>query len=125
MSFKNGEKRFARWKIKYDIVRNGKPIRQLTPEAEQKLKKEYIIMATIENEIKKILGQSTAPTMLNFSYLAYAREVYGLTRRYKNKKLQDEIEFATWKWKTRMLNEELLRQIKDKVLAMMNINLTV
>lgn len=124
MLVKDGEKRFTRWKLKYDIVKKGKPIRQLTPEAEQKLKKEYIFMANLENEIKKILGQTNTPTMLNFSYLAFAREVYGLSRRYKSTQLTQKVELTITKWQAQSLNTALLEKIRDQVYKMMNLKLT-
>jgi hypothetical protein len=125
MLVKDGERRFNRWKMKYDLVKKGQPIRQLSAESEQKLKKQYVAMAKVENEIKKILGDAGVSTILNFSYLAFAREVYGFTRRYTSKKLQTEIDFAIWKWKTRQLNEELLGKIRDKVYKMTGVDVIV
>ncbi|MBS4014968.1 MAG: hypothetical protein KGZ86_00800 [Candidatus Latescibacteria bacterium] len=125
MLVKDGDKRFARWKTRYDIVKNGKPIRQLSEESEQKLKKEFIRMAEIENEAKIIISKTNTPTMLNFAYLAFAREIYGLVKRYTKKTLQNQVEITLLKWQAQQLNQELLVKIKDKVFEMMGIDLIV
>jgi hypothetical protein len=124
MLVKDGDKRFAKWKRNYDIIKNGQPVRQLTPQAEQKLKNQYIVMANLENEIKKIIGQTNTPTMLNFSYLAFTREIYGLIRRYKSNQLAQKVEFAMYKWQAQSLDKELLEKIRDHVYKMMNLKLT-
>ncbi|MEO0084624.1 MAG: hypothetical protein ABIJ94_02720 [candidate division WOR-3 bacterium] len=122
MLVKNGQTRLEHWKMKYLTIRKGRPSRQLSKTSEEKLRTEYTNIAEIEHETKKILGNTNEPTMLNFFYLAFAREIYGLTRKYTKKTLQNQIEIALAKWQARSLNPEILMKIKDKIFKMMKID---
>lgn len=122
MLVKNGQTRFDRWKIKYQTIKNGKPTRQLAEASEEKLKAEYTNIAEIEHETKKILSDTNEPTMLNFFYLAYAREIYGLSKRFTKKTLQNQLELTLNKWQARNLKPEILMKIKDKIFTMMKID---
>ncbi|MCX8014888.1 MAG: hypothetical protein N2748_02610 [candidate division WOR-3 bacterium] len=123
MLVKDGQSRFDHWKIKYDVIKRGKPIRKLSEESEQKLKAEYLNIANIENETKKILGDADVPIVLNFSYQAFAREIYGLTRRFAKTTLNNQVKIVIGKWQARSLKPEILEKIKDKIFTILKVDL--
>jgi len=121
MLVKDPQERVDRWVRKYERKTKGRRKRKASPETVQKLKNEFTISAHIEDGIKKILGQTAPPTILNVSYHNYAREISALIRRYRGDELQNRVGQVTQKWLARTLEKTILDKIRQYVLTQSHI----
>lgn len=121
MLAKDPQKRVDRWVKKYEKRGKGRRKIKASPETVQKLKNEFTIGVHIEDGIKKILGQTAPPTILNVSYHNYGREISALIRRYRGEELQKRIDQVTQKWLTRTLEKTILDKIREYVLSQISI----
>lgn len=121
MLVKDPQKRVDQWVRQYEKKTKGRRKRKASPETVQKLKNEFTIGAHIENGIKKILGETAPPTIMNVSYHNYAREISALIRRYRGEELQNRMGQVTQKWLARTLDKTILDKIRQYVLTQFHI----
>ncbi len=55
---------------------------QYKPIMRERLAKEFQIQEMIENEVKKIMGETGLPTWHNIPYLNFGRKVFKIHRKY-------------------------------------------
>ncbi|MCS7258319.1 MAG: hypothetical protein NZ601_02990 [candidate division WOR-3 bacterium] len=112
MSIKDSNSRYQNW-VSFMELNKGLKISHHT---KMTIKQEYAKLAEIETRTRQLLSTTAIPTFLNFYYLAFAREIYGLTRRYQDTNLTREIDIVLYKWQSRGLMSQVLLQIKEQVL---------
>jgi hypothetical protein len=67
--------------------------------------------STLDDEVKVILGEDGTPIKDNLSYLAFAREMGRITKRFSGAQLTGEVSIVTAKWTARGLAPATLKRI--------------
>lgn len=109
--------RISKWSKKYPLYC---PKRLVSQQAamQERLAQEFIALERLENAVKQIMGESALPTWHNIPYLNFARQLYGLRRRYQGKALKREIAIRMMMAQKKLLKKRLLVKIRDTVLSM-------
>ncbi|MEO0083841.1 MAG: hypothetical protein ABIK33_05625 [candidate division WOR-3 bacterium] len=95
-----------------------KRLLKLKPLMRKRLAEEFQALEMLENEVKKIMGKSGLPTWQNVAYLNFARQIYGLRKRYTEGALQREINIRLAMAQQKMLKKSLLKEILKVVLSL-------
>lgn len=104
------EERIKRYEKKLDIYFPNR----LKEKMVKNYQKEAKILAEIDGLVSKILNDYQIPTEY-ISYYSFARELYGLKRRYISKRLEKETEVCFHKWLMRGLEKKVMLKIKKKM----------
>lgn len=77
-------------------------------------KREAKRLAVIDERVNKILRDNQIPSDY-ILYYSFARELYGLKRRYINIRLEKEIKICFHKWLMRGLERKVMLEIKKEM----------
>jgi hypothetical protein len=73
----------------------------------------------VEETVKSVTGAAGAPTIIQFWYLSFGKQVYGLWRRLKREDLSDGLAPVRAKWQARGLEPRMLEQVEQAVLELL------
>ncbi|MEO0096573.1 MAG: hypothetical protein ABIK78_00555 [candidate division WOR-3 bacterium] len=104
------EERIKRYEKKLDIYFPNR----LKEKMVKNYQKEAKILAEIDGLVSKILNDYQIPTEY-ISYYSFARELYGLKRRYISKRLEKETGVCFHKWLMRGLEKKVMLKIKKEM----------
>jgi len=94
-----------------------KRLLKLKPMMKKRLAKEFRALEQLENEIKKIMGETGLPTWHNVPYLNFGRSIYGLRKRHIGNALLQEIAIRLAMAQQKLLKKTILIKIRDAVLG--------
>lgn len=95
-----------------------KRLLKMKPMMRKRLAKEFIALEHLENEVKKIMGETGLPTWHNVPYLNFGRSIYGLRKKHFGNALIQEINIRMMMARQKLLKKNILKKILDVVLAL-------
>ena len=110
--------RIKNWDENYNQESAGARLMQYKPIMRERLKLEFKIQVMIENEVKKIMGESGLPTWHNIPYLNFGRQVYKVNRHTYGKTQIKELALLMKLARMKRLNKQMLVKIRDKILEL-------
>ncbi|MEO0072634.1 MAG: hypothetical protein ABIK10_04215 [candidate division WOR-3 bacterium] len=117
MFITDSNRRYMRWLEKFQVHARRRHQVRVSDRTKKHLQQAFQQLSQVEWITKSVLSATSTPTHLNFYYLAYARELYGLTKRYQDKNLERELEIVNYKWLRRGLDPKLLQRIRHALLS--------
>ncbi len=118
MAVRPASRRLEKW----DAMFSGDVLSQKLANYKDKMKEQLATIfpeqETLENEVKLILYEAGTPTLLNPSYLNFAREVYRYAKRFSGPQLLKEVDVLVNKWHARTLDKDILERIRNTVFAL-------
>lgn len=107
---RNYEERIKRYEKKLDIYFPTCLVEKMA----KNYKREAKILVEIDGIVNKILDEYQIPKEY-ILYYSFARELYGLKRRYISKRLEKEIKICFQKWLMRGLEKKVMLKIKKEM----------
>jgi hypothetical protein len=110
--------RIKNWDKNFNLENAGALQMRLKPMMKERMAKEFEIQEMIENEVKKIMGESGLPTWHNIPYLNFGRQVYKVNRHSYGKTQINELALLMKLAQMKQLDKRILVKIRDKVLEL-------
>jgi len=108
-------RRIAQWALKYDAGRVAQLIELGKTRYQQNAGVAFSELYDIEQRTKEQMSGHPIPVSLVTSYLCFAREVWKAQNRHHGELLKREVDVKVMKWKARVLDEAILREIAKEV----------
>jgi hypothetical protein len=110
--------RIKNWDKNFNAESAGAMLSAYKDKMKEQLAIEFQIQEMIENEVKKIMGESGLPTWHNIPYLNFGRKVFKINRKYfglsKKSALDLEVKLAIMNG----LQRPMLLKIRRKILKL-------
>jgi hypothetical protein len=110
--------RIKNWDKNYNLESAGKRQIRMKQMIKKSLKKEFALAVMLENEVKKIMGESGLPTWHNIPYLNFGRKALKIRRRFDGAMLENEIAMLVILATQNLLQEPILYKITEAVLRL-------
>jgi hypothetical protein len=110
--------RIKNWDKNFNAENAGERQMLLKPMMKERLRAEFKIQEMLENEVKKIMGESGLPTWHNIPYLNFGRQVYKVNRRTVGMTRTKELALLMKLAQMKQLQKRLLIKIRNKVVKL-------
>lgn len=118
MGVRPAQKRIDKWIAKMAGEALSKVSERQLASMTLQVEAEFPIIEKLENEIKTILDDIAAPTLLNPSYLNFGRQVWSYTRRFGGTQLLNVVDVKLNYWVDQGLDRDALERIRESVFVL-------
>ena len=109
-------RRIAKWDAKYDTTLIKTNLDKMRPTMLQNVTAIFPMIASMEMQVKQTLDAAGVPTTDYPGYLAFGREVWGLTRKdISGESLAQAVAILIAKWVARGYTQSVLQDIRTQV----------
>ncbi len=109
-------RRIAKWDAKYDTTLIKTNLDKMRPTMLQNVTAIFPMIASMEMQVKQTLDAAGVPTTDYPGYLAFGREIWGLTRKdISGESLAQAVAILLAKWVARGYTQSVLQSIRTDV----------
>jgi hypothetical protein len=110
--FRSNVDRLAAYEIKTDPERVKKTNEDMRKQALDHHSAKQTALSIFELKAKEAIDPTGVPSTLYVSYLNYCREIWKKSNTYGGAVLENETNAIIAKWKTRQLDEDILKKLR-------------